>query len=81
MEMIVIVWLVCAFIGYSIGKPKDMAALGFLLGLVLGLIGILIILFIPDNRKKNEPPHYPMPPRYPTPPPPPANPDWMNHLR
>jgi hypothetical protein len=39
----VIVWLVCAFIGMGIGKSKGKGALGFILGLLLGPVGIIII--------------------------------------
>jgi hypothetical protein len=54
MEFIWMVWLLCAFVGYAIGKDKTNigGGLGFVLGLFLGLIGIVIILLVGKNEVK-----------------------------
>jgi len=44
--------VVCGVIGYLIGNNKDRAALGAVLGALLGVIGVIIIAVIP--RKKDE---------------------------
>ena len=43
---ILIVWGVCALIGAAIGSSKGQGGLGFFLGLVLGIIGVIIIAVI-----------------------------------
>jgi len=39
-------WIICAFIGLAIGSSKGQAAAGFLLGLLLGPVGLLIALIM-----------------------------------
>ena len=48
---LVFVWIVCAFIGAAIGGAKNRAGTGFLLGLVLGFIGVIIIAVMPGEKK------------------------------
>lgn len=43
---VVVIWIICACIGLAIGQQKGRAVEGFLLGLVLGLIGVLIIVIM-----------------------------------
>ena len=43
---VVIIWIICACIGLAIGQQKGRATEGFILGLVLGLIGVLIIVIM-----------------------------------
>jgi hypothetical protein len=43
MAILIVLWVLCAFIGMAIGSSKGRAGTGFILGLVLGLIGIVII--------------------------------------
>jgi len=50
----VILWLVCAFIGMSIGKGKGKGGAGFALGLFLGPIGIIIIALMKEDTAKVE---------------------------
>ena len=39
----VIVWVVCALVGWAIGNSKGRGTAGFFLGLLLGVIGLIII--------------------------------------
>jgi hypothetical protein len=43
MAVLLIIWLACAFIGLLIGSNKGRPGAGFLLGLFLGFIGLIII--------------------------------------
>lgn len=47
--VLLIIWAACAFIGHQIAKPKGYPVAGIVLGLLLGLIGIIIILFLPNK--------------------------------
>ena len=49
MELILI-WLVCGIVGAMIGAQKKMGCLGFILGILLGPIGILIVVFAGGDR-------------------------------
>lgn len=49
MEIFIIIWLVCAFLGLAIGNQKGQALAGFVLGFVLGFIGLVILLFLPNK--------------------------------
>lgn len=47
----VIIWIGCGVIGAKLMKQKKRSeAIGAILGVILGLIGLLIILFIPENK-------------------------------
>jgi hypothetical protein len=48
-EALVVVWLLCAVVGLVVGQSKGRAGEGFVLGLLLGLIGILIIAVLPSK--------------------------------
>ncbi len=43
MEAFVVVWIICGAIGLAIGNGKGKPLAGFLLGLLLGVIGLIII--------------------------------------
>ena len=58
---VLFVGMVCAVLGAHIGRRKGVAGLGFLLGLLLGPIGLLIIAVMPPG---------PPPPAGNSPPPP-----------
>ncbi len=48
MFIIVLVWILCAFLGMAMGKERNIgAAGGFVLGLLLGFIGLIIVAFSP----------------------------------
>jgi hypothetical protein len=42
----VILWIICSFAGWKIGDSKGHPALGFVLGFLLGLIGLVIIALV-----------------------------------
>lgn len=47
---IFLLWVtICGVVGYAIGKSKNRASEGVILGMFLGLIGIIIVLFMKDG--------------------------------
>lgn len=52
MEALLVFWLLFGILGALIGASKQRAALGFLLGLLFGPLGLLFILFTRGSRKK-----------------------------
>ena len=50
MELLIIC-LLCAGIGAAIGSSKGLTGTGFLLGLLLGAIGIIIVVCMKGNRQ------------------------------
>ena len=51
MEVMLLGWIVCAIVAGAIGAMKNRAPLGVILGVLLGLIGVLIICFVPKVEK------------------------------
>ena len=47
--IVCVAWFVCACIGGTIGRPKGREGAGFLLGLLLGIIGVAIAACLPDS--------------------------------
>ena len=47
-------WIFCAIVGGAVGLAKDRASAGILLGALLGPIGVIIALFLSDDKKKKE---------------------------
>lgn len=43
MEAFVVFWIICGVIGGAVGSGKNMGCAGFLLGLLLGPLGIIIV--------------------------------------
>ena len=43
MAVLVVVWLACALFGFAIGSNKGRGGTGFVLGLLLGVIGVIVI--------------------------------------
>lgn len=54
MFYIIVISIICGIIGAMIGSPKNLAGSGFLLGIILGPFGIIIILLIKGDRKAIE---------------------------
>ena len=46
-----ILWLLCGFIGMMIGSKKGEGCGGFMLGVLLGPIGVIIIMLVRGQRK------------------------------
>ena len=50
--MVLILWIICAFLGYNIGKDKKMGPIiGFFLGLLFSILGVIIVLLSANNDK------------------------------
>ena len=45
--VVIIIWAICAWAGYAIGKGKNRETQGLVLGLILGVIGLVIIALLP----------------------------------
>ena len=45
MEVLIIVWIICAVLGYAVSNGRP---LGGILGLLLGPIGVLIAVFVKE---------------------------------
>jgi hypothetical protein len=49
---LIILWVICAGAGMAIGISKGRPVLGLVLGGVLGIIGLVIMAFVPKSRAK-----------------------------
>lgn len=47
--VVLVVAVVCGFIGAAIGEPKRQGAMGFLLGFLFGPLGLLIVAVMQPN--------------------------------
>ncbi len=47
--LLVVVALPCAFIGQAIGRPKGYPGVGFAVGLLLALLGVVIVALMPET--------------------------------
>ena len=55
MIILLIINLITGIFGYHIGASKGQAGMGFCLGFCLGIIGLLILCCLPNNKYKNYP--------------------------
>ncbi len=44
-----VVAVVCAFAGQAIGRPKGYPGVGFAIGLLLGVLGVVIVALMPET--------------------------------
>lgn len=51
MEAAIILWIVCAAVGAFIGHKKNEVLGGFILGALLGPVGVLILTVLPAKKK------------------------------
>lgn len=51
MEIIFTVWLLCGLFGALIGQSKNRKLQGLLLGFCLGIIGLIILVFLPEREE------------------------------
>ena len=49
-----VLWIVCAILGGMIGSSKGRGGAGFMLGLLLGPIGVIVAIFLKENDAKVE---------------------------
>jgi hypothetical protein len=40
-----VIWIICAVIGWMIGSSKGRPKFGFTIGLLLGVLGVIIVAF------------------------------------
>jgi hypothetical protein len=41
LPVLIVIWVICGFIGYAIGSNKNAGGFGFVLGFLLGPIGVV----------------------------------------
>lgn len=51
MEVAIVVWLILGAIGAGIGSKKGKPWMGLALGVLLGIIGVIIMLFVKPDRE------------------------------
>jgi hypothetical protein len=54
-EAVSIIWVLCAILASAIAAPKGKAGLGFFLGLILGVVGVIIAAVMKDERVEQQP--------------------------
>lgn len=48
---VVVIWIASAIVGFVVGSAKNRGALGFLLGAVFSIVGLVIIICLPTYVK------------------------------
>lgn len=51
MEVAIVIWLILGAIGAGIGVKKGRPWMGLALGILLGIIGVIVMLFVPADRE------------------------------
>jgi hypothetical protein len=52
MELVIVFWVIFALLGAAVGSTKGRGGFGFVLGLMLGPIGVLIVALLQGNRTR-----------------------------
>jgi hypothetical protein len=50
MSLLVVIWIIFGAIGAGIGSKKGRPWMGLALGVLLGIIGVIIMIFVPSDR-------------------------------
>lgn len=50
MEAVVVVWLILGAVGAAIGYKKGKPWMGLALGIILGIFGVIIMIFVKPDR-------------------------------
>jgi ribosomal protein L32 len=50
----VILWIICAIASGIVGHSKSRPVLGWVIGIFLGFVGLIIIALLPTNQKQKE---------------------------
>jgi hypothetical protein len=51
MSAFIVIWLICGAIGAGIGSRKGRPWMGLALGILLGILGIIVMLFVPADKE------------------------------
>lgn len=51
MGALIVIWLILGAIGAGIGAKKGRPWMGLALGVILGIFGVIIMLFVPADRE------------------------------
>jgi hypothetical protein len=52
--VLLLIWIACGVVGWKLGESKGRPALGLVLGILLGLLGLLIVALIPAANTRSD---------------------------